>query len=143
RAASRKSGSGSSAAARLSASVGSTDEGKSISATCTGPPREWHLDLEKRSKMEKLGSYPICPDSRRERDLSAIRPPRRSILIPHLATGVSICRDRRSCVLARCQRSPREHLLGPSFSFLGFSGQCSMFLSQVYFACARIILGKG
>src|SRR5262249_22278037 len=39
RAASRKSGSGSSAAARLSASVGSTDEGKSISATCTGPPR--------------------------------------------------------------------------------------------------------
>src|SRR5262249_46327041 len=55
----------------------------SSSLTRLGPPHEWHLDLEKRSKMEKLGSYPICPDSRRERDLSAIRPPHRRAHCKH------------------------------------------------------------
>jgi hypothetical protein len=34
---------------------------------------EWHLDLEKTVILEKLGSYPICPSSSKERDLSAIR----------------------------------------------------------------------
>src|SRR5262245_51623028 len=35
---------------------------------------EWHLDLEKVVTMEKLGSYPACPDSRKTRELRAIRP---------------------------------------------------------------------
>jgi 5-methylcytosine-specific restriction endonuclease McrA len=33
-------------------------------AVCCGRCVEWHLNLEKTVTMEKLGSYPACPDSR-------------------------------------------------------------------------------
>jgi hypothetical protein len=39
----------------------------------SGRSDEWHLDLEKTVTVEKLGSYPACPDSRKEPDLRAIR----------------------------------------------------------------------
>src|SRR5262249_55130247 len=44
-----------------------------------GPTREWHVDLEKIVTLEKLGSYPACPDSRKKTDLRAIRPTRRRL----------------------------------------------------------------
>src|SRR5262249_48628394 len=59
-----------------------------------GPIAEWHLDLEKIVTMEKLGSYPACPDSRKKPDLRAIRP---------IARGVS---GRRA--LAGVAQLPRE-----------------------------------
>ena len=40
-----------------------------------GPPHEWHVDLEKTVTVEKLGSYPACPESRKKPELRAIRPP--------------------------------------------------------------------
>src|SRR5687767_13902583 len=45
----------------------------------SGPIDEWHVVLEKTVTVEKLGSYPICPRSRKKRDLRAIRPIDRGI----------------------------------------------------------------
>jgi hypothetical protein len=41
--------------------------------SCRGVADEWHVDPEKHVTLEKLGSYPACPDSRKKRDLRAIR----------------------------------------------------------------------
>lgn len=51
-----------------------------FASTYFGVADEWHLDLEKTVTMEKLGSYPSCPDSRKKPDLSAIRVADRSAL---------------------------------------------------------------
>src|SRR5262249_45614053 len=46
-----------------------------------GPIDEWHVDLEKIVTMERLGSYPACPDSRKKPDLRAIRPIDRGVSV--------------------------------------------------------------
>jgi hypothetical protein len=100
----------------------------------SGRSVEWHLDLEKTIRMEKLGSYPPYPESRKKTDLSAIRrsvrrslhhePNVRRWRPPELAEPraelLSACRDRR----AQDRGAGWTKCFVPPFSSPVFPGSC-------------------
>jgi hypothetical protein len=68
------------------------------------PIDEWHVDLEKTVTLEKLGSYPPCPDSRKERDLRNIHPiDSCTILTTDLAHGPALDGSRAVAARVKCE----------------------------------------
>src|SRR5262249_12465302 len=111
---------------------------------CFGPIAEWHVDLEKIVTMERLGSYPACPDSRKKPDLRAIRPiargvsDRRTLGQQVPSVGVSEQTWRGELVFERQHNRSSSIYTGPAVSTKRRSNCSGAALSEPRSRCARV-----